>query len=35
MWCGGLCGTWFTYSLALGADGEWVIAGIEGPVAIS
>lgn len=34
MWCGGLCGTWFTYRVAQG-DGEWVVLDIEGPVAVS
>jgi hypothetical protein len=35
LWCGGLCGTWFTYSLARDSAGEWAIEGIDGPVAIS
>lgn len=35
LWCGGLCGTWFTYSLTQDAAGEWAIEGIEGPIAIS
>ena len=34
MWCGGLCGTWFTYRVVLG-DGVWVVDGIEGPIAVS
>jgi hypothetical protein len=34
LWCGGLCGTWFTYRLDR-VDGIWRITGIEGPVAIS
>ncbi|MEZ5174857.1 MAG: hypothetical protein R2823_01440 [Acidimicrobiia bacterium] len=34
LWCGGLCGTWFTYRLDL-VDNEWVVIGPEGPVAIS
>ena len=34
LWCGGLCGTWFTYRLVL-ADTGWVVDGIEGPIAIS
>jgi hypothetical protein len=35
LWCGGLCGTWFTYSLTQDAAGEWAIESIEGPIAIS
>lgn len=34
LWCGGLCGTWFTWR-AEQIDGDWEITGIEGPVAIS
>jgi len=34
LWCGGLCGTWFTYQLEL-VDEAWVVAGIDGPIAIS
>lgn len=34
MWCGGLCGTWFTYRVTL-SDASWVVSGIEGPIAIS
>ena len=34
LWCGGLCGTWFTYEMDL-VDGSWVVTGIEGPIAIS
>ncbi len=34
LWCGGLCGTWFTYQLQL-TDSTWSVTGIDGPVAIS
>jgi hypothetical protein len=34
LWCGGLCGTWFTYRLDL-IDSTWVVTGIEGSIAIS
>ena len=34
LWCGGTCGTWFTYRLDL-VDEAWVVTGIEGPIAIS
>jgi hypothetical protein len=34
LWCGGLCGTWFSYRIDL-VDGSWTVTGIEGPVAIS
>lgn len=34
LWCGGTCGTWFTYRLDL-VDESWVVTGIEGPIAIS
>ena len=34
MWCGGLCGTWFTYRVTL-SDAGWVVSGIEGPIAVS
>ncbi len=34
LWCGGLCGTWFTYKLER-VDGMWHVTGIEGPIAIS
>ncbi len=34
MWCGGLCGTWFTYRVTSGEAG-WVVSGIEGPIAVS
>lgn len=34
LWCGGLCGTWFTYRLDL-IEGEWAVTSIEGPIAIS
>lgn len=34
LWCGGLCGTWFTYELEL-VDGDWQVVGIDGAVAIS
>lgn len=34
LWCGGLCGTWFTWRLEI-TDGQWAVTGIEGPVAVS
>jgi hypothetical protein len=34
MWCGGLCGTWFTYRV-VDSDQGWVVSGIEGPIAVS
>jgi len=34
LWCGGLCGTWLTYTATL-TDSGWVIDGIDGPIAIS
>lgn len=34
LWCGGDCGTWFTYRLERVA-GSWVVTGKEGTVAIS
>jgi hypothetical protein len=34
LWCGSLCGTWFTYEAKLGAEG-WEILGTTGSVAIS
>jgi hypothetical protein len=34
MWCGGLCGTWFTYRM-VDTDQGWVVSGIEGPIAVS
>lgn len=34
LWCGGVCGTWFTYRLVLEND-IWRVVGPEGPVAIS
>jgi hypothetical protein len=34
LWCGGTCGTWFTYRIAV-LDGAWQIVGKEGPFAIS
>lgn len=34
MWCGGLCGTWFTYRVAP-TDAGWEVVGVEGPIAIS
>lgn len=34
LWCGGRCGTWFTYRLDV-VDGSWVVTGIEGTIAIS
>lgn len=34
LWCGGLCGTWFSYRIQI-VDNTWTVTGIEGPVAIS
>jgi len=34
MWCGGLCGTWFTYRV-VDSDAGWVVQGVEGPIAVS
>lgn len=34
LWCGGLCGTWLTYKVEK-VDGEWMVTGIEGPIAVS
>lgn len=34
LWCGGLCGTWFTYRLVQ-EDGVWEVSGIEGMMTIS
>jgi len=34
LWCGGLCGTWFTYRLEDMSQG-WEVTGVEGPRAIS
>ncbi len=34
LWCGGLCGTWFTYRLRV-VDGEWTVIGPEGPVIVA
>lgn len=34
LWCGGTCGTWFTYRLEF-VNSSWVVTGIEGPIAIS
>lgn len=34
LWCGGLCGTWFTWRLQI-VDGAWTVTGIEGPVAVA
>jgi hypothetical protein len=34
LWCGGLCGTWFTYRLDR-VDGTWRVSGIDGPVAVA
>ena len=34
MWRGGLCGTWLTYRLDM-VDDEWVVTGIDGPIAVS
>ena len=35
LWCGGLCGTWFSYRAVVADHGGWEIVGPEGPVAIS
>lgn len=32
LWCGALCGVWFSWRLALN-DGSWEVTGVEGPVA--
>lgn len=34
LWCGGTCGTWFTYRLDV-VDDSWAVIGIEGTIAIS
>src|ERR671918_560783 len=34
LWCGGECGTWFTYRLDM-VDGSWRVTGTEGPVTIA
>ena len=34
MWCGGLCGTWFTYRVVQ-SDEAWLVSGVEGPIAVS
>jgi hypothetical protein len=34
MWCGGLCGLWFTYRV-IETDAGWVVTGTEGTIAIS
>ena len=34
MWCGGTCGTWFTYRVAQ-LDDVWTVVDIEGPIAVS
>lgn len=34
MWCGGLCGTWFTYRV-IDSDAGWTVQGVEGPIAVS
>ena len=34
LWCGGVCGTWFTWRVEL-IDGDWRITGTEGPLVIS
>jgi len=34
LWCGGVCGTWFSYGAVM-TDGSWIITGIEGSFAIS
>ena len=33
MWCGGLCGTWFTYRVTL-SDAGWVVSCLSFPIAI-
>lgn len=34
LWCGGTCGTWFTYRLDF-EDGGWSVRGMEGPITVS
>ncbi len=34
LWCGGTCGTWFTYRISV-IDGTWQVVGKEGPFTIS
>ncbi len=34
LWCGGTCGTWFTYRISV-IDGTWQVVGREGPFTIS
>lgn len=34
LWCGGLCGTWFTYRVAESETG-WQVVEVVGPVAVS
>lgn len=34
LWCGGVCGTWFSYRLSV-SDGAWSVVGSEGPIFIS
>jgi hypothetical protein len=34
LWCGGTCGTWFTYRVER-VDGQWTVTGPEGTVAVS
>ncbi len=34
LWCGSLCGVYLTYA-AEQVDGQWVITGIVGPIAMS
>lgn len=34
LWCGGVCGTWFSYR-AIETDSGWEAVGPEGPVAVS
>jgi hypothetical protein len=35
LWCGNLCGTWLTYTLAPDAEEHWAVTGYHGPRAIS
>lgn len=34
MWCGGVCGTWFTYRVGM-TEAGWEVVEIEGPIAVS
>ncbi|MGI9657268.1 MAG: hypothetical protein ACR2OD_00040, partial [Gaiellaceae bacterium] len=34
LWCGDICGIWFTYEAERASDG-WRILGIDGPIAVS